>query len=348
MKLSNPIDHIRAGVAYHHAGLSAGDKSKVERLFREGQIKVLCATSTLAAGVNLPAHLVIIKSTLQYGPKGYQEYNELDIFQMMGRAGRPQYDTFGVAVIITDDSRKDFYESLCQGTSAIESSLRTALTEYLNSEIALGNVQNLEEARKWLRSTYFYARVQKNPKHYIPASTDDTHQFLMSSVGDIVQKLIHHELLVCDERNGFRTTPYGAAMSKYCLKLETACRFISLTKAASASKVLQILAKSEEFIEVKFAAGDKGTINRLLKESKVRFKESSGRIKEVWEKIFYSIQVCHNTLPSVKRRFFWGMFRCLVLMDKHSCKMRSTSVNKHSECAKVSDRKGSLIQRRSY
>jgi len=97
------------------------ERALVERMFREGKLAALCATSTLAAGVNLPAHLVIIKSTQHYGDHGYEEYSEIDIFQMMGRAGRPQFDTFGVAVIITDDSRKTFYESLCQGNIVIES-----------------------------------------------------------------------------------------------------------------------------------------------------------------------------------------------------------------------------------
>lgn len=97
-------------------------------MFKEGTIKVLCATSTLASGVNLPAHLVIIKNTIQYGQNGYQEYNEMDVLQMMGRAGRLQYDTFGVAVIITDDSRKGFYENLAQGTQKITSRCTHALS----------------------------------------------------------------------------------------------------------------------------------------------------------------------------------------------------------------------------
>jgi len=79
-----------AGYAYHHAGLSSQDRQKVESLFKEGKIKALCSTSTLAAGVNLPAHLVIIKSTEQYNGNQYCEYEEMDILQMMGRAGRRQ------------------------------------------------------------------------------------------------------------------------------------------------------------------------------------------------------------------------------------------------------------------
>jgi len=51
---------------------------------------VLVSTSTLAMGVNLPAHLVVIKSTQLYVMGSYQEYSETQILQMIGRAGRPQ------------------------------------------------------------------------------------------------------------------------------------------------------------------------------------------------------------------------------------------------------------------
>lgn len=112
---------IKGGIAFHHAGLTNGDRKLVEELFRQCKVQVLCTTSTLAAGVNLPAHLVIIKSTFQYGPQGYQEYSELDILQMMGRAGRPQYDNVGIAVIITTDTKKKDYEDFALGTKPIES-----------------------------------------------------------------------------------------------------------------------------------------------------------------------------------------------------------------------------------
>ncbi len=64
---------------------------------------MLVSTATLAWGVNLPAHTVIIKGTQVYNPVkgGWDELSPLDVMQMFGRAGRPQYDSYGEGIIIT-------------------------------------------------------------------------------------------------------------------------------------------------------------------------------------------------------------------------------------------------------
>ena len=91
------------GIWIHHAGLSKKDRLLVEDLFAAGYLQVLCSTATLAWGVNLPAHTVILKGTQIYSPeKGkWVELSPQDVLQMMGRAGRPQYDTVGEGIIIT-------------------------------------------------------------------------------------------------------------------------------------------------------------------------------------------------------------------------------------------------------
>lgn len=85
------------GIAIHHAGLSRDDRQLVENLFADKHIQVLVSTATLAWGVNLPAHTVIIKGTQVYSPEEgkWVELSQQDIFQMMGRAGRLKYDTSG-------------------------------------------------------------------------------------------------------------------------------------------------------------------------------------------------------------------------------------------------------------
>jgi pre-mRNA-splicing helicase BRR2 len=98
---------------------------------------VLCSTATLAWGVNLPAHTVIIKGTQMYSPeKGrWVELSPLDIMQMLGRAGRPGFDTEGEGIILTQHSELQFYLSLMNQQLPIESQLVAKLPDMLNAEV---------------------------------------------------------------------------------------------------------------------------------------------------------------------------------------------------------------------
>jgi len=88
------------GIAYHHAGLDASDRRTVEEAFLSGALFCLCATSTLAMGVNLPAFLVVIKGTSAYrGADGHQDIDMGTLLQMVGRAGRAGFDKSGTAVV---------------------------------------------------------------------------------------------------------------------------------------------------------------------------------------------------------------------------------------------------------
>lgn len=108
---------LRRGVAFHHAGLDASDRRLVEGAFASGAVSCLCATSTLAMGVNLPSHLVVIKGTSAYrgAEVGYVDIDTGTLLQMMGRAGRPGFDKTGTAVIMTDSKSKTRYENVSQG-----------------------------------------------------------------------------------------------------------------------------------------------------------------------------------------------------------------------------------------
>jgi helicase len=101
---------VSTGAAFHHAGLRTEHRRIVEDSFREGKIKVIAATPTLAAGVNLPARLVIIGNYRRFEPGyGMQPISVMEYKQMSGRAGRPQYDTFGEALLIAESSEEQDY-----------------------------------------------------------------------------------------------------------------------------------------------------------------------------------------------------------------------------------------------
>lgn len=110
-------------MAFHHAGLTPQDRTAVEKGYVEGDIQVICCTSTLAVGVNLPCHMVIIKNTVTYQglAGGCKEYSDLEIMQMLGRAGRTQFDDSAVAVIMTRLHRVPHYEKMITGQEILES-----------------------------------------------------------------------------------------------------------------------------------------------------------------------------------------------------------------------------------
>ena len=97
---------IKAGVAFHHAGLVNKQRKLIEDGFRNGLIKFIVATPTLAMGVNLPANTVVISSIYRYGDFGSQPIPAMEAEQMLGRAGRPKYDTEGTAIIISRSERE--------------------------------------------------------------------------------------------------------------------------------------------------------------------------------------------------------------------------------------------------
>ncbi len=92
---------VRHGAAFHHAGLTNRQREIIERGFIEGAIKVVSATPTLAAGINLPAWRVIVRDMKRFSSGIGMDYIPiLEIQQMMGRAGRPKYDKEGQAILI--------------------------------------------------------------------------------------------------------------------------------------------------------------------------------------------------------------------------------------------------------
>jgi len=148
--------------------LSREDRDLVEQLYANRHITVLVSTATLAWGVNLPAHTVIIKGTQVYSPEQgkWIELSQQDIFQMMGRAGRPKYDDSGEGIIITGYDELRYYLGLFNTQIPLESKFLSHLVDQLNAEIVLGTVNNLKEAVSWLGYTYLYVRMLRNPVDY--------------------------------------------------------------------------------------------------------------------------------------------------------------------------------------
>ena len=116
-------------------------------------LQVLVSTATLAWGVNLPAHTVIIKGTQVYNPaKGnWQELSPLDVMQMFGRAGRPQYDTQGMGVIITSECAPTTANQQLQDHTSHCVARETAVEDELQQPVSTEG-SSLEQLRRRVRA----------------------------------------------------------------------------------------------------------------------------------------------------------------------------------------------------
>jgi len=108
---------VKKGVAFHHAGLNQNCRETIETEFRKGTIKLLSSTPTLAAGVNLPARRVVISNVNRYNAKvgANRPISILEYKQLCGRAGRPQYDDYGEAIIVGNGNTEDLIDYYVNG-----------------------------------------------------------------------------------------------------------------------------------------------------------------------------------------------------------------------------------------
>jgi ATP-dependent DNA helicase HFM1/MER3 len=230
---------IACGVAFHHAGLDINDRTAVERGFIAGNINVICCTSTLAVGVNLPCQFVIIKNTVTFSPTGLQEYTDLEIMQMIGRAGRPQFDDSAIAVIITKQVKVRRYELMVTGQDALESRFHLSLIDHLNAEIGLGTIRDLGSARKWLSGTFLHIRIKRNPAHY-KLQGSRSGQGVDEQLDDICMQdlgLLQEYNLITDS-GSFTCTEFGDAMARYYVQFDTMKIFMGLQPKAQISEIV--------------------------------------------------------------------------------------------------------------
>lgn len=181
------------GLAYHHAGLDTQDRRLVEQFFSEGKIRVLCATSTLAMGVNLPAHLVVIKGTKAWrGGRGYSDLDQATLLQMIGRAGRPGFDCAGTAIVMTDNRSKSKFEKLAsEGLDFAVSKLYTKLDEIINAEVSQKVIFSTESAINWIKTSLFCAQLFRHPALFgqVDTSIEKSEEHLWRLCNESIQRL---------------------------------------------------------------------------------------------------------------------------------------------------------------
>ncbi|CAH9099603.1 unnamed protein product [Cuscuta epithymum] len=283
VKSNDLKDLLAYGFAIHHAGMARADRTVVEELFGDGHIQVLVSTATLAWGVNLPAHTVIIKGTQIYNPEkgAWTELSPLDVMQMLGRAGRPQFDTAGVGIVITGHSELQYYLSLMNQQLPIESQFISQLADQMNAEIVLGTVQNAKEACKWLLYTYLCIRMVRNPTLYgLPADALKSDVILEERRADLVHSaatlLDKNNLIKYDRKSGyFQVTDLGRIASYYYITHGTISTYNEHLKSTMGDiELCRLFSLSEEFKYVTVRQDEKIELAKLLERVPIPVKES--------------------------------------------------------------------------
>jgi helicase len=208
-------DCVEASVAFHHAGLRSEHRAIVENAFRDRRLKCICATPTLAAGVNVPARRVVVRDQKRYTGTGMEWLPVLEIHQMCGRAGRPHLDPYGEAVLVAGDGtdREELQERYVGAEpEAVESQLaeRKALRTHVLAIVASGFAGSRDGVLDVLDAT-FYA-------HGTPESD------LSGLVDDVIADLAEWEMLTDDDE--LAATALGAAVSRQYVAPRTGARIV--------------------------------------------------------------------------------------------------------------------------
>jgi Superfamily II helicase len=226
---------VIAGVAFHHAGLRSDHRIRIESAFRNRDLRVICATPTLAAGVNVPARRVVVRDLKRYTGEKMARLPALEVHQMCGRAGRPHLDPYGEAVLIgdivnnTDSSSTQvsvnddrdirtgsrWRQYIDAGPESIESQLtaRDALRTHVLALIVAGFADSNDQILDVLDSTFFAHQ----------SSTAD----LTAVVDDVVTELIDMGLLTADTSDtALAATSVGQTVSQQYIRPTTGAELV--------------------------------------------------------------------------------------------------------------------------
>ncbi len=199
---------VRCGVAFHNAGLTYRQRKFIEDGFRQGRIKCIVATPTLAAGINLPARRVVIRDTTRFETNaGNVPLPVMEIKQMSGRAGRPRFDPYGEAVLIAkniNDADHLMDDYVNHDTERLTSKLfgENVLRSHMLGLIATGDAWSEDTVLDFLRDTFFGTTSQ---------------MFGIESVVERTIGFLEEECMVVREGSRIVALPFGKRISDMCI-----------------------------------------------------------------------------------------------------------------------------------
>lgn len=198
-------EHASQGAAFHHAGISYAQRRLIEDAFKQGRLRVLASTTTLAMGLNLPSRRVIIRDWWRYeSGMGMQPVPVIEVKQMSGRAGRPGLDSYGEAVLVARNKRDEKYlfdKYISGRPEDIESALasESALRTHVLALVAGAFARTKGELRGFLENT-------------LSAHQRGT-EYLFSLMHSILE-FLESEGMIASKKDSLSATRFGRRVSE--------------------------------------------------------------------------------------------------------------------------------------
>ncbi|MCX7944416.1 MAG: DEAD/DEAH box helicase [Deltaproteobacteria bacterium] len=190
---------LEAGFVQHHAGRSPKWRKLIEDLMRSGKLRVICATTTLSAGIDFPARTVFISTSYRPSDNGWVELSTNEIKQIAGRAGRRGKDKIGVVLLTnetmlenlyapSDDIVSKFHPSYMLILNLVETYSRDEIKEIIeNSFYYFTNQERIEEIKDEIECLAGeFESKKKSVRKHIHRLKQELH--LLNYVGELLAK----------------------------------------------------------------------------------------------------------------------------------------------------------------
>jgi helicase len=269
---------VRKGAAFHHAGLASDHRSLVEDAFRDRELKAICATPTLAAGVNTPSRRVIVRDWRRYDGEfgGMKPLETLEIHQMFGRAGRPGLDPYGEAVLLANDhdTMDELFERyVWADPEPVRSKLarEPAMRTHLLATVASGFARTREGLLEFLEGTLYAAQTDEGGR--LASVVDSTLDYLAAN--DFVDR----------EGDEVTATSLGHTVSRLYLDPMSAAEIVDGLRDADDPTPLgcyHLVCRTPDMYELYLKSGDRETYTELCYE---REGEFLGRVPSEFEDV---------------------------------------------------------------